>query len=168
MKPLLTLLCLVFFLNSNAQKLVEDNKDEFTGSQIKKTSEEKLFRNISVYASVSFNKINDQYFLLLSLGNNFEVFSVDQGQEIYVKFEDDSVKTLHWQAFQISRDNSLPGFLWTGYYALRQSIPVTFDEVTLFARKRIVKCKILTSTGHYEKEVSNGADIQKIAELIMK
>jgi hypothetical protein len=173
MKYLLPLL--LIYSNLSAQKLITNQKDDFTGKIIKRTS----WENIGTKGSLSgytfyiqFSKVNSTNFLkfrTMYSGNN--PLSVQEGDELMLKLKDSSIITLKSNEFRMATYGGGATGL-AGSRALGFSIDYLVSDSGLLrlATADIVKIRWYTSDGYIEHEIKekNSKKINDCAKLILE
>lgn len=143
-------------LLSTGQKIVENRVDDFTHHKIVRTNWEALVQKFGghniIHARMS--RINDAIFLDYRFMYDGSVIAVDEGANLMIKTDGDSVVTLKNMRYQIScKGCGTTGFTGNGLQGLDLSFPLTGDQAHYLLLHKAVKVRIYTTDGYIEDEV---------------
>jgi hypothetical protein len=156
MKQIIPLLLLS--LSVQAQKVTTDKKDEFTGTEVKETSVEKLAHPVKMSGfayNFSTKKINGQYFLNLRMMSlNKQVFAIRKDSKLMLLLKNDSIITLLAPEFEVSgKGKAGSGLSAQNAEGLRMNYPISEEEIAMILRSDIHKIRVYTSDGYTEQEI---------------
>ena len=167
----LTLILIFLTLhNSKGQKIEKNVVDDMTGDRIIQTDYsyfKKGFNDWSFYRFVSFNK---RIYLDIKISLGGSVFSIREGMELIVKFENDSIIKLKSPVSEISsRGQASIGLMGSGLPGVSVGYPINQEILYKFQNWRIKKVRVYTSAGYEEWEVNEDykGGIQERAFLVL-
>lgn len=154
---LITFGLLFLTINLTAQKLEKPNIDKISGDTIWRTSSEKIFAKVSFSGTVgeqlyvSAVKVKDTYFLFFSIQTGkISIFSIDEGQKIYIKLKNDNLVTLTNIKSKVSKySNESYGSNSTGYYQ------ITNEEMDKLISENVQFIRIEYSAGTFEYDIKD-------------
>lgn len=146
----------------NAQTLIENKKDEFTGLIIKRTSYEKITSDLAgpFHAYCRISKIGDLilFDLKLLLGVR-EYFSISKGDKMMFKMKDGSVIEIVSLDTKISASGEgSVGLSYSAAPGVSISYGLSDEIIKSLLAQPIEKIRIYTSKGYLEKELSKKFD----------
>jgi hypothetical protein len=173
MKKLLLILPLIFLMSCLASKQqsnkLEVNKiDEYTGNSVKKTYWQFLSKDRG-YTYVRFRKVNNQYFLHFKAITG-SVFAIDEGENLYFKFNDGSIMKLYNPEYDISSYGggsvNIVGSELLGIYLI---IPISKKELETFSSKQLTGIRMIGTEGYRQKKVRKdyAENLIRLATLIL-
>lgn len=162
MKPLLPLL-LLLCLNSFAQKLVTNKKDEFTGRYVKETSVEILshpFKMSGYSYDFRFKSVDTDIYLnlkIMSISNS--VFAIKDGNVLMLKMGNDSILKLSNSEYTISQSGKgASGIVGSACQGVSLYFPLSKEDIETIKNTKIVKVRLYTTDGYTEQVVKAVAD----------
>lgn len=158
MKHLLLIALTAIYLPATAQKLAEDEKDEFTGLQVKETSVEKLahpFKMSGFSYNFAVKKVDDRYYFNLRMMSlNGEVFAIRKDSKFMLRLKNDSVITLLSPSFEVSgKGEAGSGLSASSAQGVSIYYPITKQEISLINASEITKIRVYTSDGFTEQDI---------------
>lgn len=167
--------CLIIFMTvvanlAQAQKIVKNEKDEFTGDLIKETSWEVFQMASKNYSYVRVRKINSDVFLNFKAITH-KIVSIGEGEPLMFKFIDDEVVELENLDFTIaSRGSGSTGLSWRNVPGVSLNFHLNDDAINKIAETPIVKTRLYTSQGYIEGNVKEKFDdkLKKMIQLIIE
>lgn len=146
-----------------SQELTINKTDEFTKAKILRTSWEPLTRKQAFYCFVQAGKLDNDHLLAFKI-NLRRVFSIHEGDAIFLKLANDSIVTLRSTKSKISCRGCAEVGLTTAYMdGIELSIPIAPDTYELLTSSPLVKIRINTTGGYIEEEIK-----EKAGQLIIK
>lgn len=146
-----------------SQELIIDKTDEFTKTKILRTSWEPLTRKQSFYCFVQASKLNNDHIIAFKI-NLRRVFSIHEGDAIFLKLANDSIVTLRSTKSRISCRGCAEVGLTTAYMdGIELSIPISPDTYEILTSSPVTKIRINTSGGYIEEEIK-----EKAGQMILK
>lgn len=152
------LLCLPLFLAAaavHAQRLEQNEVDEFTGNKVERTSYEILVQNFTMNAFVAVINIDDEvYALKLKLMLSAAVHSIDKDDIFYLKLKDGTIVELRNSEYALSctgcgargfSGSQAPGTLTTWF--------LDNDKIEALRASPVASIRIYTSKGYIQSEV---------------
>ncbi|MDO9154999.1 MAG: hypothetical protein Q7U47_15040 [Paludibacter sp.] len=146
----LVLLCSTVY----AQKIVENEVDDFTKKSIKRTSWEKLFYEMKGTIYFRISKIDSNCYFEIKLMNG-SVFSVDEGPKIMFKLSNDSIYTLNNLKYTITNigEGSI-GLNGSGAQGIFLScVSLTDNKFNDLLDEKVTKIRIYTNSGYLEYDI---------------
>lgn len=161
----LLILAFLFPVACLSQELIINKTDEFTKAKIVRTSWEPLTRKQSFYCFVQAGKLNNDHVLAFKI-NLRRVFSIHEGDAIFLKLANDTIVTLRSTKSKISCRGCAEVGLTTAYMdGIELSIPIAPDIYELLTQSPLVKIRINTTGGYIEEEIKEKAGQVIINEL---
>lgn len=162
-KQILIVGLLLLTLNLFSQKLKSPLVDKISGDTTWITSSEKLFAKASFSGTVgeqlyvSVGKTKDIYLLFFSVQTGkSSVFSVEEGQKVYIKLKNDTVVTLVNIQNTVSKSNAISyGSNSNSYYQ------ITNHDIEKFSSSNVQFIRIEHSDGIFEYDIK-----EKFSEAI--
>lgn len=167
MKNIFILLC-VLPVFAFSQKIKEDKKDNFTGTQVKTTD----WLNVaggnfkSLCANMRVQMIDTNYYVCLKLMKNNSVYSIDTDNALMFKLENDEVIKIYPIKFEISCYGcGAVGFSGSASLGTETKYPITRQTLIRLAANKTIEIRIYTSKGYTEHEIKK--PVQKLFELFL-
>jgi len=170
MRKVYLILFTLFTAFCNAQKISEDYIDEFTKNHVKRTDWEALTFEIKAVTSYRFSKIDNQYFLQLKIMLGDVYFSINENDELMLKFTNEEIVTLK----NIKSTTTCVGCGATGFNGSQsQGINVSYnisnEQYQLLTQNSISKIRIYTNKSYIDLEIKKKkADILQNALKLIK
>lgn len=153
------------------QKLERNEVDEFTGHKVKETSWEVFASHTPLDLSKTFGgqfricRVNDSYFFDLRLSLS-PVFSVDKGQVLMFKLDNNDVVQFPCTEYKISKKGGgVSGVKWSGTEGLYVTYIIDKEQLDLIKDYKSVKVRVYTSKGYAECDIKD-SDAQKIIKAL--
>lgn len=166
-------LLLLFAVSTSAvysQKLVTNSKDEFTGKIVKQTSVEALaapFKMTGYRYDFSIKQVDSNCYFnlrLTSLSNS--VFSIKDGDQFAIKFQDGSVVELTNTEYAISeRGKGSTGLSGSMSFGVSLFMLLSKENIDALLSKKITKVRIYTTDGYSDQDIKSNADKKVKAAL---
>lgn len=166
-----TLLFLLLPVFGNAQKLVENTKDEFTGAIVKRTQWEQFSGKVKHFSYIRASRIDNNFYIGYKLSMNNQVFGISQGAKLMIKLADSTIITATAVENKVTCGGcgaiNILGGTGPGMN-IEYSIPG--DKFLELLKSKAVKIRLYTSDGYTEADIKEGnaADFIKQAELLIK
>lgn len=152
------------------QTLKENKVDDFTNNSVKRTSWETLNYNSKFSAYFRISKINESCYLDLKFSNNsMKVFSVDKGNELMFKLENDKIIKLLNLKYTISdRGVAAKGIVGSDLHGVLISYLIDKEQIQSIKSNIIVKTRIYTNESYVESDMKtkNYNKIKKALQLV--
>jgi hypothetical protein len=150
MRKLLLLLTFVTVCSTIfSQKIVKNEKDEFTGSKIKETS----YVTISDGFTCRIRVVNDTPVLMVGFNGGGEINTMEEGAKFMFKLENDSIVTLYNMETAVSEYFSMGNI---SHFLLKTKYLIPNEELNVLKSNKIVKVRFITTEGYIERKVSKG------------
>ena len=166
---ILVLLLTTSFHYTFGQKIVKNEIDEFTGKTVKETSWLTLNKSSKLYSYVRFRKVDSTIYFVFKMmvGNN--VYSVDEGEVLYLKFTDDEVLKISNSHYQLTTYGAgATGLIGSKALGVELTCIINPAILSKLEEKTLAKVRVYTSQGYAEAEVKKkqADSFKELAELI--
>lgn len=148
-----------------SQKIVKNEKDAFTGSQVTETSYVKLSDGLTC----SIRSVNDICMLMVSFNGGDEVYTMEQDAQLMLKLQNDSIVTLSNLEVAVSEYRSFTiGNTYISHYLLQTKYTLSDEQIKELQEYKISRIRFYTTDGYIEREVSekNAKKLLKLFNLI--
>lgn len=170
MKNLVFIFLFHFILSVSGQTIKENIVDEFTETSKISTSWETL--NMSMKSNIyqRVRKLDNSLWLNLkiSLGGG-SVFAVNEGAELFLKLESDSVITLHNQDFTVtSKGGGAHNFMGSAAQGVSLYFKLSKNDLDLLSRIPIAKFRLYLTKSYIEEGIKSklANKLKKACDLI--
>lgn len=142
-------------LYGNAQKLEQNEIDEFTKKVIKRTSWEPMWRTMGSSVFFRTSNLDDIYVLSLRMMLGGSIFSIQQSEKLMLKMDDDSVIILNCAQYALTcKGCGAIGFGGSTGEGLQAEYPIDKDQLDYLFNHKVKKIRIYTSKGFIEESVN--------------
>ncbi|MDR1737770.1 MAG: hypothetical protein LBR66_03005 [Candidatus Symbiothrix sp.] len=151
-----TISCSVF-----SQKIVKNEKDDFTGKQVKETS----YVSISDGFNCRIRVVNETPVFYANFNGGGEIYTMEKGAEFMFKLENDSIVTLYNIETSVSEYFSMGNI---SHFTLKTNYMLPEEDLNALKTYKITKVRFVTTEGYIERKVSKGnsAKLLKLFNLI--
>tara|TARA_R110000851_G_scaffold157058_4_gene299844 strand:- start:11494 stop:11982 length:489 start_codon:yes stop_codon:yes gene_type:complete len=147
------------FLISNltfGQKLKKNEIDEFTKSHIQTTSWETLSKKHPLFSYARLRKIDSVYIFDVKLMGGNKVFSVDKGENLYIKLDDDEIIKIYNTEYELSNyGEGAVGILGSQSLGVYLKCSIRKEQLKKLREKKIIKIRLYSSNGYREADVKS-------------
>lgn len=165
MKFILFLLIFLPF-SITAQRLVENKVDDFTKKAVKKTSWETICRKGSFWTYAQASKVDSFRYLRFKIMSNYDVYSVNENDELMLKLDNDSIITLKCLKYTIScRGCGSIGLVGSAAPGIEVIFSLNDPEYETLLHRKVVKMRLYTSKGYMEADMKESLSDVLIKEL---
>lgn len=168
MKQFITLVILGISLSTSAQKLVQNEIDEFTKAKVVVTSWHTFFGTWKNQNFCRVKAIDNNLLLEIRYATGYSC-SIDKDDKLYIKLSNDSIITLPSIEFKISmRGDGAINFAGSNVEGINPTYFISPENKILLSTHTIKKARINTSEGYIEHDVSKEAidNVQAMIQLI--
>ena len=161
---LLMILC-TMWVAAFSQKIVKNEKDEFTGSHVTETS----YTAISDGFNCALRTINDTRTLLAVFNCGDDVYSMEEGAEFMLKLQNDSIITLQNLKDAVAEYwSSTIGSLHLSHFNLKTKYILSDEQIQQLQTTPITVVRFYTTDGYIERKVSakNAKKLLKLFNLL--
>ncbi len=160
--------CILFIiLTSNltsGQELEIDEIDEFTKSHVQTTSWETLTNRSPLYSYARLRKIDNRYVFDVKLMGGSKVFSVDEGNNLLLKLENEEIIEIFNKNYELSNyGEGAIGIIGSQSLGVFLKCSISHEQLQKLRQKKLEKIRLNSSNGYREAEVKS-----KQAEKFMK
>lgn len=166
-----TLLFLLLPVFSQAQKIVEDKKDEFTGAIVKRTNWIQVAGGAfeaTFYIRAGRVDSTNYLYLRIIYGSRI-VYSIPEGAKLMLKMQDASVITLENTEYQLStRGGGAIDLIGSDAPGTKTTYPVSDEDVAKLINTPIIKLRCYLSDSYFEDEIKDkkAKQIQQLFSLL--
>ena len=164
-KSILLMLLCSMWVAAFSQKIVKNEKDEFTGSQVTETS----YTAISDGFNCALRIVNDTRTLLSVFNCDDNVYTMEEGAEFMLKLQNDSILTLENLKDAVSEYWSTTiGSLHLSHFNLKTKYILSDEQIKQLQTTPITVVRFYTTDGYIERKVSskNAKKLLKLFNLI--
>jgi hypothetical protein len=158
-------------LVSKGQKIEKNIKDDMTGDRIIQTDYSYFKKGFNDWSFYRFNSFNKRIYFDIKISLGSSVFSIREGMELILKFENDSIIKLTSPLNEISRRGQASiGLMGSELPGVNIGYPINQEILYKFQNWRIKKVRVYTSEGFKEWEVNDDykGGIQERAFLLLE
>ena len=148
-----------------SQKIVKNEKDEFTGSQVIETS----YVSLSDGFTCAIRAVNGTAVLLVSFNGGDEVYTMEKDAQFMFKLQNDSIVTLANLDYAVSEYWSTSvGNTHISHYTLKTKYILSDEQIKQLQTTPITIVRFYTTDGYVERKVSdkNAKKLLKLFSLI--
>ncbi len=151
MKNLILTLAIVFSgMLGQAQKLVKNEIDEFTGKNELITSTKYIATSVTKGTlSIGAAKINNQVYLIVGFEQT-NVFAIDKGDNILLKLDNGDVIKLYVPEYQISQRGGAPSSALSSNQGITNYIQIDLDTYNKLMNNMVEKIRVNTTEGYID------------------
>ena len=136
------------------QKLEKDEIDEFTKSRVQVTSWETLTKKPPLFSYARLRKIDSLYIFDVKLMGGSKVFSVEKGEVLYFKFEDDEIIKIYNTEYELSNYGAgAIGLLGSDALGVYLKCLIDNEQLKKLRNKSLIKIRFYSSNGYREVDV---------------
>lgn len=147
---LLILLCSIW-VAAFSQKIVKNEKDEFTGNQVTETS----YTAISEGFNCALRIVNNTHTLLTVFNCDDNVYTMEEGAEFMLKLQNDSIITLQNPKDAVAEYWSTTiGSLHLSHFNLNTKYILSDEQIIQLQTIPIKIVRFYTTDGYIERKVS--------------
>lgn len=157
---LLILFCSIW-VAAFSQKIVKNEKDEFTGSQVTETS----YTPISDGFNCALRIVNDTWTLLAVFNCGDNVYTMEEDAEFMLKLQNDSIITLQNLKDAVAEYwSKTVGSLHLSHFNLKTKYILSNEQIKQLQTTPITVVRFNTTDGYIERKVS-GKNAKKLLKL---
>lgn len=167
MKKQILLFALLFSISIlNAQEIVKNEVDEFTGKTVKVSNWEVLNKSSKLYSYVRIQQVDELYYFDFKFMASNDVYTVTEGENLMLKLNDESILKLYNPKLNISNygEGSI-GIAGSKMFGMNITCALTKEQLLELSNHEIIKTRIQTESGYFENEVKM-KQAKKVKELI--
>lgn len=164
-KTILFLLLSTMWTAVFSQKIVKDEKDSFTGNQVKETSYVKLSDGLTC----AIRAVNDLRTLMVSFNGGDEAYVMEQGAPFMFLLQNDSIINLSNLEDAVGEYKSVNvGNTYISHFLLQTKYFLSEEQIKALQALKITKVRFYTTSGYIEREVSekNAKKLLKLFNLL--
>jgi hypothetical protein len=155
-----------FSFFSYGQKIVKNEKDDFTGKQVIETN----YSTISDDFTCRIRSIDKKVVLDLFFNGDMEVYTMEEGAPVMLKFKNGEIVTLNNIQTAVSEyfTATISTTTTISHFTLKPSVNMSADDLHKCQTDLIEKVRFVTTTGYIEREVKSkkALSVQKMFNLI--
>lgn len=152
-KQIALLVLIIVAFCANAQKLVEEQVDEFTGHEVKRTSWERLTLNKTGDNHFRFSSINKTIYFDVKLMFG-KVFAIDEDAELMFKLDNGEILKLYNLKYVITEIGAgATGLNGSATPGIQTSYVQKDSDISILKEHDIVKFRIYTTDGYRESDI---------------
>lgn len=162
---ILFLAILSIYGSAYSQKIVKNEKDSFTGSQVIETS----YATISDGLTCSIRSVNGIHILLISFNGGDEIYTMEKNSQFMFKLQNDSIVTLTNLEDAVGEYRSLNvGSTHISHFLLKTKYELSEEKIHELQTYKISNVRFYTTDGYIERKVSekNAKKLLKLFNLI--
>ncbi len=148
-----------------SQKIVKNEKDDFTGRMITETS----YTKFSDGFTCSLRKVDSTFILQVSFNSGETLYSMDENAEFMIKLQDGNIITLrNLEAVTGEYTHFNVGNVNISHFLLQTKYLISETNLKLLQANKIEKVRFYTTDGYIERDVSekNAKKLLKLFNLI--
>lgn len=171
MKKLLSIFCILLGSYAYSQTIDINEIDEFTGVRKIYTSWEYLGWKAGYSPKIRIQKIDNTYIIGFKLITGDKVVSVNQGNQLHIKFNDNSLLTFENSEYALSCTGcGSTGFIGSEGQGIELYFYASENDIKDLAEKAISKSRIELNSGYREGglKARHLRKIQTISKLILE
>lgn len=148
-----------------SQKIVTNEKDDFTGNHVIETS----YAKISDGFTCGLRSVDNICILMASYNGGKEIYTMEKGAEFMFKLDDGSLITLtNLETSTGEYKNITIGNTHISHFLLQTNYEISSEQLNKLQGNAIVKVRFYTTDGYIERDVSdkNAKKLLKLFNLM--
>lgn len=151
-KILLLMLLSTMWITSFSQKIVKNEKDEFTGNHVIETS----YVTLNDGLTCAIRGVNDTRVLMVSFNGGDDVYTMEKDAQFMFKLQNDSIVTFLNLEDAIGEYKSYTvGSTYISHFLLKTRYILSDEQIKDLQTNKITKVRFYTTTGYIERAVSD-------------